>query len=67
VLQRLSTHCTTQEQLQLHILDFMLRQGHHETARLFCEQQPWLRPFSDALLYRQLSALEQQIKAQEYA
>jgi hypothetical protein len=37
VIQRLSRHCDSQEQLQVHILDFMLRRGYIESAQLYCE------------------------------
>jgi hypothetical protein len=58
----MAKHCTQDEQLEIHILDFMLRRGYYDTADLYCKQIPWLASFNDAIIFKQISQICEEIE-----
>jgi len=42
---------TNNERLQLAILDYLIRRGYYETAKLYTETVKWLEKFSDEIVF----------------
>ena len=44
----------------------MLRQGYTEAADAYCREHDWLRSFNDAIVYKTIYGIKQDLKCQKY-